>query len=417
MRTRCRSTWFLSLCSFLLLGCSSQKTGQHSFQQYLEEGVQVAENTGGPRYEGDLFRYEQVVLLVQDPANPGSLLYPGASRPWDDKGFLMDAEGWFYAQDRGNYRIAVFDPSGQYVHSIGKRGQGPGEFTFLYLTGISDDILEVYDGARYRVSFFRTDGTLIETLASPAGGVRAYFDRVDSTITVRNFLQEKVEEITMTAAGFRTFRQNGDTVGQAHTPFVEMFYAYYWSGHKGGVGGQDFPFSSNPSMAWAPDRGVYLITGRKPLIWLYSLDGTLLRKITLDLPEKRVTRKDRQRYTLDLESRIHESEGNEQDVLQAVRQTLTFLAKKSHWRGVTVDDQGYIWLEVPEWERDLEGLGPGCLYYLLSPEGEFLGSTRAPVAGKIMQGNLLGIISDPETGREDHIVWRLIPRAEGFVYP
>jgi hypothetical protein len=82
-----------------------------------------------------------------------------------------------------------------------------------------------------------------------------------------------------------------------------------------------------------------------------------------------------------------------------------------------VDDRGYIWLEVPEWDEDLSGYGEGCLYQVVSPEGEYLGSTRAPTDGRIMNGHLLGILRDRATGREDYMVWRLNPRPEGFVYP
>ena len=111
------------------------------------------------------FHYERVVLLAQDPDSPESLLYPGATRPWDETGFLMDEKGWFYVQDRGNDRLAVFDPVGRYEHSIGRGGRGPGEFSFLHLTGLSDGILEVYDEALHRITFFRTDGALVGTLA------------------------------------------------------------------------------------------------------------------------------------------------------------------------------------------------------------------------------------------------------------
>ncbi len=54
----------------------------------------------------------------------------------DDKDYLfwlihalqVDDEGRIYVDDARNYRIQVFDRSGRYVQTIGRQGQGPGEF-------------------------------------------------------------------------------------------------------------------------------------------------------------------------------------------------------------------------------------------------------------------------------------------------
>jgi len=195
-----------------------------------------------------------------------------------------------------------------------------------------------------------------------------------------------------------------------------MYYAYYWAGHKGGVGGEDLPFTSHPAMAWAAD-GIYLIDGQNPVVAHFALDGTPIRRITLDLPDQPVTRADQLRYIQDLETRIAEAAGDEFDVLTATRETLTFPEKRSHWSGIQVDDAGFLWLEVPEWDQALDGYGVGRLYQVLSPDGEYLGTTRAPAAGRVLRGHLLGVRIDPRTGREDYIAWRLLPQAEGFVYP
>lgn len=39
-----------------------------------------------------------------------------------------DSQGNIYVLDRGNFRIQKFDHNGQYLQTIGKKGQGPGEF-------------------------------------------------------------------------------------------------------------------------------------------------------------------------------------------------------------------------------------------------------------------------------------------------
>jgi hypothetical protein len=420
-----RRSIIISILVPLLMTTTACERGsdRHQFDRYQEDGLTVIVNQGGPRYGTGLFRYEEVAFLHQDETRPESLVYPRALRRWDEQGFLMDAEGRFYVQDRGNHRIAVFGPDGRFERGIGRSGRGPGEFVFLHLYGLSDGVLQVYDESLHRFTYLRTDGGLVETVASPVGGVRVFLDRGRRTFTTREFPERQEEQelpqpegITLAASGFHTYDRDGNSLGSAHSDMVPMYYAYHWAGHKGGVGSEDLPYTSYPAMAWAPD-GIYLIDGQNPVIGHFTRDGAPVRRISLDLPDSEVTSPDRLRHIQDLEARMAEAAGDEFDVLAATRATLTFPEVKSHWRGIQVDDTGHIWLEVPEWDQALDGRGHGCLYQVLSPEGEYLGTTRTPAPGRVMRGHLLGVRVDPETGREDYVAWRLIPQAEGFVYP
>jgi len=419
-RYRTLSVWYVLLLpipAILLTGCTAD-TGGHRFVQRSEGDVATAFNSGGPRYQGELFRFEEQAVLIQDEERPESLIYPRASRRWDEKGFLMDEFGRYYVQDRGNRRIAVFDREGHFGGRIGGPGQGPGEFVFPHLHTLTGDTLEVYDESLHRFTFYRTDGRLIETRPSPVSGGRVYFDRRYKTFTTRDFREERTGDLVMLEAGFCTYDASGTKVGEAHAARIPMYYTYAWAGHKGGEGASDLPFTAYPGMAWTSD-GIYLVDGLNPVVIHCAVDGTLLRRITLELEEIPVTREDRAVVTRELEARIADSTGDEHDRLLGEREALSFPERKSRWSGIQVDDAGYMWLEVPPWVQDLEGLeeGQGPRYQLLSPEGEYLGITRAPAHGKVMRGHLLGVRVDPESGREDYVAWRMRTRAGGFVYP
>ena len=43
--------------------------------------------------------------------------------------------------------------------------------------------------------------------------------------------------------------------------------------------------------------------------------------------------------------------------------------------------------------------------------------SRMPARGQIVRRNLLAFVTDPETDEEVPTVWRLVPQAEGFIYP
>ena len=67
----------------------------------------------------------------------------------------------FVAQARDN-EIAVFDRFGTRVGTIGREGEGPGEFRRIHSLGVKQDTLWVSDSRNNRVTFFAQDGRTLE---------------------------------------------------------------------------------------------------------------------------------------------------------------------------------------------------------------------------------------------------------------
>lgn len=79
--------------------------------------------------------------------------------------FNTDEEGNYYVADLENYRIQKYDPKGKYLLTIGRKGQGPGEFTSLSLPRFDkDNNLYVSDEANRRISFFNKDGKFLRQI-------------------------------------------------------------------------------------------------------------------------------------------------------------------------------------------------------------------------------------------------------------
>ncbi|MFC1564929.1 6-bladed beta-propeller [candidate division KSB1 bacterium] len=76
---------------------------------------------------------------------------------------VKDDEGNYYIVDAGNSRIQKFDSAGKYLLSIGKKGQGPGEFSSIGDCDVSrDGFIYVWNGM-YRMEIFDFEGNLIES--------------------------------------------------------------------------------------------------------------------------------------------------------------------------------------------------------------------------------------------------------------
>ena len=66
--------------------------------------------------------------------------------------------------DSGNNRIQVFDPTGNYLKTIGREGKGPGEFQVLFSIDINDDgHLYIYDRGKRSMERFDREGKFIKS--------------------------------------------------------------------------------------------------------------------------------------------------------------------------------------------------------------------------------------------------------------
>ena len=68
-----------------------------------------------------------------------------------------DEQGRLYIADIVQGSVHVYNEDGSYVRSIGRLGEGPGEFTEMWGLQVSEDILHVFDANTSRVSLFGVD--------------------------------------------------------------------------------------------------------------------------------------------------------------------------------------------------------------------------------------------------------------------
>jgi hypothetical protein len=101
----------------------------------------------------------------------GSVDAPDRTLTWVSQA-LIGPNGALYIAQPQDRRIRVFDATGKLVRSIGRRGQGPGEFENLSAIGFRNDTLYATDSALRRVSFFSAEGAFLRSvqLASPLIG-------------------------------------------------------------------------------------------------------------------------------------------------------------------------------------------------------------------------------------------------------
>jgi hypothetical protein len=101
------------------------------------------------------------MVIGGDPADADAMLY----RPTD---IAVAEDGSIFIADRGAHDIKAFAPDGSFRRTLGKQGQGPGEFTGLRYLAIAGDMLVAYDTRNTRFSVWTLAGEHVADHKPPA---------------------------------------------------------------------------------------------------------------------------------------------------------------------------------------------------------------------------------------------------------
>ncbi len=422
MRLRSAIHAYLIITVFILLSCSSDRKGRHSFQVEEIDDVLTAVNQGAPKHDGELFEYQEELRLVADPEHPDSYLV-NPDPP------IVDAAGNFYVNDSRTNQIVAFDMEGRFLHTIGREGEGPGDLDFPRNLQIVSDTLYVNSHiASWRLTRFTTDGSLVDLTVQrvptnlaiptlyqgPAGWLM---------IQVNNF--PVVGDDWFVGSRMVVLSSNKDTVAVVETPSVPFGKSYARDDQGTPYAPTMMQYVGYPTLGFKPEQGIFASSGMEPVVQFYDLTGELTKVIRIDMVPEEITSVEKKAFLDSIRNELYEARNRSNPSaltitrLEATISDPPFPQHKGYWRGVDIDDAGWIWLSMVEPPLEVQTELWAPLYKVLSPEGEYLGDTVWPllVAGHIRGGRLLGIREDPETGEKIPIIYRMISLREGMIYP
>ncbi len=403
----------LLLILFCLITSCSQETGPglYSFLVYEENGLTIAETTGGPKYDGEIFTYTEVLRLQQDESKPESLL----NRPY---GMTMGEDGSVFILDGVEQCILVFSADGSFRQRMGRRGAGPGEFEGAHYLSMYGDTLSVFDGRLRRTTLFSDDGNLLTTLTSPLlpPFLRALeYGPVGELISIsRKAVTDPVTQENTSAEVVHVFSAGGDTLAILESdpdPVPETSYLARFDYHAI----VPVHFHGRAQADYFPYRGIMMTNGHDPWINWYDLRGNLKRSIRIDLPQDPVTAEERQQILLNAEIDIQNApDERARAIARKKREMLVIPDTKECWDGVFADEWGYLWATIP---RDYQlRLLMSPSHRVFNPQGEYIGDTTWPEgAWSVSRGHLLMIL-DYETNPTPAIL-QIESAVPGLIYP
>lgn len=422
------TSWIRAFVACFLLGaCSSREVSPtHSFRIYEENGVTIAETTGGPQYEGELFRFEEILTLQEDERFESLLNRPSH--------FLMDSNGYYYVADSGDSRIAVFDAKGRFIQIIGREGSGPGEFQLPIIQNISNGIISVFDLRLRRTTRYRTDGSLLDIITLPTAPARRSQSGIIFPAPLPNVFQHLNEERLVQILSRRQLVGDDeygkveviistidlDTLSVFSTNPVLTGFRYP-TVHRGiaTTNPGAYVFRPIPMAVYNSSQGIVLSSGAESILYVYDSFGVQQKQIRLNLPPNLVTDRDRAAIMAEYERRLENTSEQARSSLKDQMDHVRFAEVKPPWFGFLVDDSGFIWLMDMDWISETEIEEYGANMMVVSPEGEYLGKSKIPgmVFAKFTRGLLLANNQNSETGEYKLKVYAIHPLVEGLEYP
>ena len=323
---------------------------------------------------------------------PGGAANDSAQLIWDVVGIARLTDGRVAVLSTEGQRLLLFEASGKLSRTIGRVGEGPGEFIRPErLQYMPPDTLAVWDYHMTSVIHFDTDGSLLRERAIDRAALRERVpnasEMVRMTLPDGSFI---VGVVDREAVGVEDRNEPGPGSTYRWWPeeYVRVDHEYdthsfgTWGGMEMWVADNDaatgIEFPSVPTLGvdshiavGGDPLSVYISEGDRNEILQFSLDGELVRIIRRTTDPVSVTDRSHRAW-MDAMYAMGESFGDPlpPGIFDGMPR------KESHppVAGLVVDSDGYLW--VKEWSASEEGM-PNQ-WSVFSPWGRWLGILTVP---------------------------------------
>jgi hypothetical protein len=153
-------SFMLAVCflvSLVFLGANQSQNPQWKGTIEEEDGVKVIKNPREPLYGEITFDLEED-LSIGNETDDNYLFYTVLD-------IDVDSDNNIYVVDERNFRIQEFDKSGKYLRTIGRKGQGPGEFELPIGITVDNNLgnILVIDHRASQIEIFNSEGEYIKS--------------------------------------------------------------------------------------------------------------------------------------------------------------------------------------------------------------------------------------------------------------
>jgi len=352
----------LLLSLSLLVSTFSLSRGEQKPQwkgSITKEGdVIVVKNPKEPLYKENILAFKEELSIGGAEAKP--------EQSFSEIGqILLDEEENIFVLDQKDANIKIFDKTGKYLRTIGKKGQGPGELSLperISLIKRKKELM-VSEGTRRQLTYFAVDGKFLRSHST--GKMRGLLGKVDSVGNI--IMTEVIITIPEMSYALKRFDENMNPIAELDRVKVTID-----------------PKVLNPFMPFTywdiadNDNIVYGYSGTYELK-IFNPQNKVIRKIRKDYDPVEVTEEDRKRITK-----------------TSLPYGMKFKGSNYYpaFAEFSIDSQGRIF--VGSWRKDKDS--KARLFDIFDPEGRFLACQAIKGSGFAWRRNKLYSAEEDEEG-------------------
>jgi hypothetical protein len=380
----------------LLMACERPEPEGPRVEARDSAGVTIVENRGEVGPHGGGWRVSAEALL-----SIGTFQGDSLHQLYQVQGARRLSGGGVAVANAGSGEVRVYDPSGVFVRSLGRRGEGPGEFQRPALAGVlGGDTLVVADMQLRRI-------TLVHPVAGVVGSARVAED-LGGAVLPQGMLADRT---VVLGGGFYWSGSSGETLTEGYSRPPTSYRSCSLEGDLvtdfGEFPGSEFnvqirsvgggmamsarliPFGKYPMQTVSPGF-LHVGSGESWEVRSYRPSGELARIVRLDRELRPVRRED-------LEAYVREAVAEATDPAQAqeIRRGIEALPTPDFMpasASLHADHHGYLWVE----RYRAPGEEP-AVHDVLDPEGRLVGWVSLPAGLQILESGpdyVLGLYRD-----------------------
>ena len=344
-------------------------------------------------YKTGKILFEQEYVL-DDESMPEEIFFESPST------VSCDPEGNIYVVDSGAKNVKKFDAQGKFLKTIGREGQGPGEFGGLYYATFAKDRLIVWDSGNRRLCAFTPDGDFIKStnISYEEGFVRKLRGFPTGEIVVekeKTYRNEPDKPQTCTIDLYSPDLKFVRTIYKR-----ELWRKKYVRTKEYGISTLYFPYSADVRWDVMPDGAIIIGFSADYELEIYDRSGKKISTITHTYEPVKVTEKYKKDYFDSIE--FYRMGERLKDPPEYVTKYTEFPKNKPVYNNILIDSEGNIWVILNRENKDEDGK----VFEMFDPTGKFIscvlieGDAAFPDnhnAYILHNGSLLSI----ETGEDD----------------
>lgn len=356
-----------ALCLFLFCTGCQKKTTQWKGTIDIEDGVTVVKNPKEPIYKEPVIELQED-LTIKGSENIEEQMFQNINTLGIDEGENL------YVLDELAGNIKVFDQKGNFLKTIGKKGQGPGEFGMPISLAItpSQNII-VNDMGQRKILFFDIEGNYLKQFSiadkflffgpmvtSTGDLIASHTIPQDSPVTeLTKFNQELEPLLTFTS------------IPVDKPPAVNIFVARSLSSLR-------WTLTDNDEIIWGD------IKNPEYELYVHNQEGTIIKKITRNYDPLPITFEDKDKL---MEETFGQSPMRDQwDV--------RFPDNYPAYMGFSTDDEGHILVRRYEKQENEQG----GLVDIFDSDGRYMAQVRLKMNPLIFKKGHMYTIEEDEEG-------------------